>query len=221
MEIGYKLSKFWSNNIPVCTPETVFEACQWLYILSAAFLRRQHWRRKVLWEIVRPGLGLHPTPERHLQLGPGGDQQQALTERSTLQVEHALVLKPNQQTPTTCSQTSLGKTLLNAYLFERRPAKWLGDSGSFTAFFLVTFMNIWPYVHKTFLKKLFLFSSLTASVTSFFTAWDQLLDLTVIFRPNIDTKGRVFFISRTLLLLQGFFFLSFFLFKLMLEGPVN
>lgn len=161
MEIGYKLSKFWSNNIPVCTPETVFEACQWLYILSAAFLRRQHRRRKVLWEIVRPRLGLHPTPERHLQLGPGGDQQQALTERSTLQVEHALVLKPNQQTPTTCSQTSLGKTLLNAYLFERRPAKWLGDSGSFTAFFLVTFMNIWPYIHKTFLKKLFLFSSLS------------------------------------------------------------
>lgn len=70
-----------------------------LYILSAAFLRRQHRRRKVLWEIVRPGLGLHPTPERYLQLGPGGDQQQALTERSTLQVEHALVLKPNQQTP--------------------------------------------------------------------------------------------------------------------------
>lgn len=189
------------------TRDSVWVMSVKLSILSAAFLRRQHRRRKVLWEIVRPGLGLHPTPERHLQLGPGGDQQQALTERSTLQVEHALVLKPNQQTPTTCSQTSLGKTLLNAYLFERRPAEWLGDSGSFTAFFLVTFMSIWPYIHKTFLKKaFFVFFSLTASVTSFFTARDQLLDHTVIFRPNIDTKGRVFFISRTLLLLQGFVF---------------
>lgn len=48
----------------------------------SAFLRGQHWWRQVLWETVRPGLGLQPTPERHLQLGPGRNEQQALTERS-------------------------------------------------------------------------------------------------------------------------------------------
>lgn len=45
----------------------------------SAFLRGQHRRRQVLREVVRPGLGLQPAPERPVQLGGGGDQQQALT----------------------------------------------------------------------------------------------------------------------------------------------
>lgn len=45
----------------------------------SALLWGQHRWRKVLREAVRPGLGLQPTPERPVQLGSRGDEQQALT----------------------------------------------------------------------------------------------------------------------------------------------
>lgn len=173
----------------------------------SALLWGQHRRRKVLWEIVRPGLRLQPTPERHLQLGPGRDEQQALTEssKSSSGVRTCFKTQP-ADFPSDLPQQDKTKSVSLIFLPSDCKNGLSVDPSLAHSFLFSRFYWVYGHIFRTLFLIFFFFS---------LTAWDQLLYHTVIFRPNFDKNSPIFQFRLSFISRDSIFF------KLMLKGPVN